>query len=182
MLRVVLAVMSGLFGAAMLHVVIILALPHFTDRNAAARILAEGPPGRFHRLSDRVDAAGLSEADPYVSTAVCAFSVEDGPVRITASGKVPFWSIAIFDDASNEVFSMNDRTSVDGAADVVAGSAIQLTELRKSPLPALEKSILVETMRDEGYVVLRSLAPQQSFRKAAEDFLGSARCAPLDEE
>ncbi|MGO7036667.1 DUF1254 domain-containing protein, partial [Rhizobium ruizarguesonis] len=34
MLRIFFAVLTGLFGAALLHLVIILSLPHFTGRDA----------------------------------------------------------------------------------------------------------------------------------------------------
>jgi uncharacterized membrane protein len=71
---------------------------------------------------------------------------------------------------------MNDRTSVGGALDVLAGSPIQLTELRKSLPPELQQTILVEIARPEGYAVLRTLAPQVSFDQAARNFLTEAGC------
>jgi uncharacterized membrane protein len=176
MLRLLFAILAGLFGAALLHLVIILALPHFTGRDAATKVVSEGDLNKFYLLSDKDDAAALSNDDPYVRTAVCAFDVSENPVRFTAKGNVPFWSIAIFDDASNEVFSMNDRTSVGGALDVLAGSPIQLTELRKSLPPELQQTILVEMARPEGYAVLRTLAPQVSFDQAARNFLTESGC------
>jgi uncharacterized membrane protein len=176
MLRIVFAIITGLFGAALLHLVIILALPHFTGKDAETRVIAEGDPNNFYLLSSTYDDAGLSNSDPFVRTAVCSFDLEDGPVRFTAKGSVPFWSIAVYDGASNEVFSMNDRTSVGGALDVLAASPIKLTELRKA-LPAdLQQTILVEMNHSEGYAVLRTLAPQASFDDAAKNFLIEAGC------
>ncbi|OCJ18074.1 hypothetical protein A6U87_03970 [Rhizobium sp. AC44/96] len=176
MLRMLFGLLAGLFGAALLHLVIILSLPHFTGKDAATRILAEGDIDKFYLLGQTDDTAGLSNDDPYVRTAVCSFSIEDDPVRFTAKGNVPFWSIALYDEASNEVFSMNDRTSVGGALDILIGSPIQLTELRKALPPELQKTILVETTRTEGYAVLRTLAPQPSFDAAANNFLSEAGC------
>ncbi len=176
MLRILFALLAGLFGAALLHLVIILSLPHFTGKDAATRVAMEGDFYKFYLLGATDDSAGLSNDDPYVRTAVCSFDVEENPVRLTAKGNVPFWSVALFDDASNEVFSMNDRTSVGGALDILVGTPIQLTELRKALPPELQKTILVETQRSEGYAVLRTLAPQPSFNKAANDFLAEAGC------
>jgi uncharacterized membrane protein len=176
MLRVLFALLAGLFGAALLHLVIILSLPHFTGKDAATRVAAEGDLDNFYLLGPTDDTAGLSNDDPYVRTAVCSFDIEDNPVRFTAKGNVPFWSIALYDEASNEVFSMNDRTSVGGALDILLGSPIQLTELRKSLPQELQKTILVETARQEGYAVLRTLAPQASFDAAAKNFLTEAGC------
>ena len=176
MLRLMFAILTGLFGAALLHLVIILALPHYTGRDAATRVLAEGDPNKFYLLSALSDDAGLANNDPFVRTAVCSFDLEDGPVRFTAKGNVPFWSIAVYDSASNEVFSMNDRTSVAGALDVLVATPIQLTGLRKSLPAELQPTILVEMARPQGYAVLRTLAPQASFDEAAKSFLADAGC------
>ncbi|MFB2607206.1 DUF1254 domain-containing protein, partial [Rhizobium phaseoli] len=88
MLRIVFAILTGLFGAALLHLVIILSLPHFTGRDAATRVAAEGDLNNFYLLNDRYDEAGLANGDPFVRTAVCSFDVEDGPVHFTARGNV----------------------------------------------------------------------------------------------
>ncbi|MFS2177855.1 DUF1254 domain-containing protein [Rhizobium pisi] len=176
MFRIFFAVLTGLFGAALLHLIIILSLPHFTGKDAATRIEAEGDLNNFYLLSNAYDDAGLANGDPFVRTAVCSFDVEDAPVHFTAKGKVPFWSIAIYDSASNEVFSMNDRTSVGGALDVLAGGPIQLTDLRKNLPQELQQTILVEMARPDGYAVLRTLAPQTSFDESARNFLSEAGC------
>ncbi|KRB50150.1 hypothetical protein ASE04_16410 [Rhizobium sp. Root708] len=176
MLRVLFALLAGLFGAALLHLVIILSLPHFTGRDAATRVASEGDIDTFYLLGGTDDTAGLSNDDPFVHTAVCSFDTEENPVRFTAKGNVPFWSIALYDEASNEIFSMNDRTSVGGAVDILIGSPIQLTELRKALPAELQKTILVESARSEGYAVLRTVAPQSSFDAAAKSFLSNAGC------
>ncbi|MFA1624293.1 DUF1254 domain-containing protein [Rhizobium mongolense] len=183
MLRLIFSILTGLFGAALLHLVIILALPHYTGRDAQTRVLAEGDANHFYLLSAQNDDAGLANSDPFLRTAVCAFDLEDNPVRFTAKGNVPFWSIAVYDGASNEVFSMNDRTSVGGALDVLVATPIQLIGLRKSLPAELQPTILVEMSHPQGYAVLRTLAPQASFDEAARSFLAGAGCeayAPAD--
>lgn len=180
MLRIFFAVLTGIFGAALLHLVIILSLPHFSDRDAYTRVEDEGDENHFYTLDDKDDDAGLSNGDPYIRTAVCAFDIEDQPIRLTAKGKVPFWSLSVYDRASNEVFSMSDRTSVGGMLDVLVASPIQLTGIRKALPATLSQSILVEMPRSEGYVVLRTMAPQASFAEAANGFLSEAGCEQFD--
>jgi uncharacterized membrane protein len=180
MLKILLSILVGLVGAALLHLVIILALPHFTGRDAFTRVLMEGDPDRFHPLEASLDAAGLGNTDPYIRTAVCPITMDQQPARLMASGNVPFWSLTIFDSASNEIFSMNDRTAVDGVLDVVVASPVQLAAIRKASPPELEQTILVETTQSEGYAILRTMAPQPSFEPAAGAFLAGASCAPLD--
>lgn len=180
MFRTVFAILTGLIGAALLHLVIILSLPHFSDRDAYTRVEDEGDENHFYALEDKDDDAGLSNGDPYLRAAVCAFNIGEQPLRLTAKGRVPFWSLSVYDAASNEVFSMSDRTSVGGMLDVLLASPIQLTGIRKALPASLAQSILVEMPHSQGYAVLRTMAPQASFNDAARNFLSEAGCDAFD--
>lgn len=181
----VLAVVAGILGAAILHLVIILSLPSFSDQDAYTRVLAEGELHRFHRLSDAaganaVDTAGLRQGDPFLKASVCAYDISDGPVHLgSVNDGAPFWSLGVFDSGSNEVFSINDRTSAGGALDVVIATATQMNALRKAMPQLASQSILVEAPSPQGFVVLRALSPQKSFDEVAAKFLDQASCAPF---
>lgn len=176
MLRFLLTIVTGLVGAAALHFVILLSIPHFSNRDAYTRAVAEGKPHDFHLLEETVEKATLGSGDPFMRVAVCTFNIEENPVRLTAIGVVPFWSVAVYDRASNEVFSMNDRTSAGGVMDILVADAVQIAAIRKAQPPALSQAILVEADQTEGYVVLRTMVPQPSFGEEAERFLNEAKC------
>ncbi len=179
MLRLILAIFTGLVGAAVLHLVILFSIPHFSNRDAYTRAEFQAVPNRFHLVDkDGHRKGGLSSEDPFMRVAVCTYNVEEKPVRLSAFGAVPFWSIAIFDSASNEIFSMNDRTSAGGELDILISTPEQSGAIRKAEVQALSKSILVEANRNEGYAVLRTMVPQASFLEEAERFLGEATCDP----
>src|SRR6218665_3091728 len=117
------AIATGLIGAALLHLIIVLLLPDFSQRDAYTRVLAEGETHRFYVLGEKPDAAGLSKDDPFVNVAVGAFDASTGPLRLTAANPgVPFWSLGIYDQSSNEVFSINDRTSAGGGGGLGVGA------------------------------------------------------------
>lgn len=175
--KVLLAVATGLIGAAVLHIIIILSVPHFTGRDAYTRVQAEGEANDFHPLSADIDEAGLSNMDPFLRTAVCHFDTTSAPVRLLAQNGRTFWSVAIFDADANEVFSMNDRTSVDGVLDVLIASPQQVARIRRAPPDALSQSIIVEMPARSGYAVLRIMVPQPSFEEGAKAFLSEAACA-----
>jgi uncharacterized membrane protein len=179
-LKILFSILTGLVGAALLHLVIVISLPQFSQRDAYTRILAEGENQRFYRLSERPDRAGLMKDDPMVEMTVCAYDISEAPVRLTApNGGVPFWSLGVFDSSSNEVFSINDRTSADGVVDVVVGTPAQLTVLRKSLPRGFAQTVLVETQQTEGYAALRSLATHKSFAPLVSQFLDQATCTPF---
>ncbi len=179
MLRVVLAIIVGIVGAALLHLVIILSLPSFSEKDAYTRVLGEGQPFRFHALGKSAGSQALSKEDPFLDVAVCSFDLTEAPVRLSAEGGVPFWSLATFDSASNETFSINDRTSSGGDLDVIIANPVQATALRKAMPASLMQSIIVETAQTHGYAVLRVAVPQGSYRAIAADFLAGADCSPM---
>jgi uncharacterized membrane protein len=176
------AIAIGLVGAALLHIIIILSLPSFTGRDAYTRVETFGEANRFFPLANATETLAPVNDDPAMKTAVCTFSVENGPIRLFAEGDVPFWSLAVYDSASNEVFSMNDRTSVTGALDTLIATPIQLIGIRKAVPQDLEQSILVEMRGEEGYAVLRTFVPTQSRQQAATAFLADASCEPFPAE
>lgn len=170
------AIVVGLVGATLLHIVIVLALPQFTGRDAYTRVLDLLEMDSFFALSAEPGPTGLRNSDPFLRTAVCSFSVADAPTRFIARGSVPFWSLSVFDSGSNEVFSMNDQTAVNGNLDLVVATPIQLVELRKSPPEALAQSIMIEMEDEDGYAVLRALAPLDSFDEEVRDFFTESSC------
>ncbi|MFC5443072.1 DUF1254 domain-containing protein [Rhizobium halophytocola] len=174
-----LALLSGLIGAALLHIVIVLSVPSFTGQDAYTRAAAEGDFNQFSTLSGERDAAGLMSVDPFIRTAVCHFDLAERAVRLLAPSNHDFWSVSVFDRAANEVFSMNDRTSVGGMLDLVVASSEQVARIRKAANSELASSIIVDMKGGQGYVVLRAMVPQQSFEDEALDFLDSASCLPL---
>ncbi|KPF42268.1 DUF1254 domain-containing protein [Rhizobium sp. G187] len=179
MSKLVYALLTGIIGAVLLHIIIILGVPLFTGRDAYTRVTAEGQPFVFHPLSATEDAVGLSSRNPYLRLAVCHFDIGTQPLSLTAAGGVEFWSMAIYDRDANEVFSMNDRTSVAGDLDVLLATPVQVAQLRKTPIAALAQTILVEHRGTTGYVVLRAMVPQPSLEAEATAFLADAECLPF---
>ena len=173
------SVAAGLVGAILLHIVIILAIPHFAGQKAWQKVEALGAPGEFHRLANDAPQRALSEADPFVRSAICLFDASAGPVHVADADAPPFWSLAVFDPGSNEVYSMNDRTAVERRVDVTLATPLQLIALRRSTPDALARSILVELPQPRGYVVLRTIAADETWDGIAGRFLSDARCAPV---
>lgn len=179
MSRLAYAILTGLIGAAFLHVVIILALPQFTGKDAYTRVQAEGRANRFWTLGSDPHGPRLANIDPFLKVAVCHFDISESPIRLSAEGQARFWSLALFDKDSNEIFSMNDHTSVDGTLDVLAASAGQLALIRKALPEGLTHTIFVELAKPAGYAVLRVMAPQASYEEPAAQFLKEAGCQPF---
>ena len=174
------ALLVGLAGAAVLHIVIVLALPSFTGLDAYTRLQSYEAPNRFVIFASDPDENGFSNGDPYLRASACVFDVGERPVHLMASGSVPFWSFAVYDSSSNEVFSMNDRSAAGGDLDAIIASPQQLAGIRKTNPDIISESVLIEMPRPEGYIVLRALAPAASFEAGAKAFLMEASCEPYE--
>ena len=168
-------VLSGIAGAALLHIIIVLSIPAYADRDAWTKIIALGPTEFFHILpSDKP--GGLTSANPFIRAAVCRFDITEDPVRVTASDLAYYWSLAIFDPAANEIYSMNDRTATDQNLDIAIVTPLQMIGYRKSLPETLAESVLIEFPGSTGYLVLRTVVPDPSWELIVREFLSNAQC------
>lgn len=179
MRNLLVAIAAGLVGAAILHIVIILAIPQFSTRDAWSKVSRLGEAGQFYPLANEPNDSGLYNHDPYLRSAICIFDAGDAPVRITADGALPFWSLAVYDRHSNELYSMNDRSAVERQVDVTLATPLQMIALRRRTPETLTGSILVEVPKPNGFIVLRTIAEDRTFESIARDFLAGASCAPV---
>lgn len=182
MRKLTFAALTGVVGALLLHVLIVFGVPYFAVNDAWSKMRDLPIDGRFvaprsflPRGSE--DLATLDR--PFSRTVVCRFDIAQSPIRLTASGHVPFWSLAVFDSHSNELFSMNDRTAEGNRLDVTLATPLAMIALREEVPPPLAETVLVETPQPQGYVLLRTVIPDETWTGAAEAFLASASCAPI---
>ncbi len=180
MLRALFLLLAGLVGAALLHIVIIMAIPRYADRNAWKQIEALGPTNFFHILPPGRESL-LSYSNPFVRSAICRFDIADQPVRVSSESESPYWSLAIFNPASDEIYSMNDRSSSDRRLDVVIATPRQMTLYRKNLPDILSDAVLIEYPGNEGYLALRTVSPDPSWEEISRQFLADADCSPAPE-
>ncbi|MBX3575872.1 MAG: DUF1254 domain-containing protein [Rhizobiaceae bacterium] len=175
--RVLYAVLVGLVGAGIVHVVILLLLPTYSQRDA------------WSRLTEMADMYGvapidvmpgerplLRTADPFFHSVACRFDLADGIAHVGADGKVPFWSVSVYDRTGQNVYSFNDRTQTGPSLDFAVMTSAQIVEVRKELPQSLEQSVFVEANIGEGIVVVRAFIPDSTYERPVEDFLKTVDC------
>jgi len=167
----------GLVGAGLVHIVIVLLVPVYADHNSWARVTALGAENQFHLLDQAGPADQRRETDPLLLRAACPFDLDNGPVRVFATGSVPFWSLSVFGRNGENVYSLNDRSSVDRRLDLVLAQPLQRIELEKSSVAQKTDSIVAELDIHKGFVVVRAFVPDESWRPIVTSFLHDAACA-----
>ena len=168
MTRLVISLVCGLLGAAIVHIVAVLAVPELSRSDAEARALELGAEGRFTPFPAR---------DPLLRQAICLVRL-DRPVRVFAGGAVPFWSTSIVTPAGVSVYSINDRTSREGGLDLIIARESAVDDLRETL--AEDAPELVALSEDRALVVVRALTPDDSYSRSAAAFIESATCDELD--
>ncbi|MBO0663297.1 hypothetical protein LQ948_11695 [Jiella sp. MQZ9-1] len=193
--KLILAILIGVVGAGLVHIAVIFTMPDVARRNAWSRLAEIGTLNQLVRVealdADPNPALATTDApigdfafvDPAFLTAGCRFSLANGPVRIVASQRDPaFWSASIYNRQGDNLYSINDRSAVDNAFDLMVGTRDQLVD--KSAIEdAPETQIPVEVEMSSGYMTIRMLVDEESKRPSIDAFISSIKCqpAPLDD-
>lgn len=177
MLRLLHAIMLGLIGAGIVHIVVLLLVPQFSERDAWSRLAMAADLYKVVRFDARSNEAPIVRAgDPLFFAAACRFDLAEGVVHAFAPGHPPFWSVSVYNRAGQNVYSFSDRAATGGTLDFVVATPTQMVEIRKDVIDEFKKSIFVETELDEGIIVVRSFVPDDSWDQAVSAFLDRMSC------
>ena len=178
MSRLLHALVLGIVGAGIVHIVILLLVPSYSQRDAWT-VLSER--SNFYVVT-RLDPPGaeplIGSIDPLFEATACRFDLGDGPVHIHGNGKVPYWSLSVYDRIGQNVFSVNDRSSSDGALDFVVATPAQMIELRNDLPMDFERSVFIEADVGEGIALVRAFVPDGSWEPAVTRYLQDVACQP----
>lgn len=170
----------ALVGAALVHIVVVFLVPHMSKRDAWAYVLTTGEAYKFNPANSKASAnKTYNLADPLFRSALCRFDLDAGPVHLTASGELAFWSVSVYSSDGLNLFSNNDRTSPEHSLDLLLANTADAIQLKKNMPAGLEQSILVEAATGDGFAILRAFEPDASWRSVVSDFLGNAQCNPV---
>lgn len=183
MYRILHILLLGLFGAVIVHIAILFLLPVYSERDVWLALSEKADLYATVRLDQGRSDPGRSEPglpridNPFFRAAVCRFDLEDGMARITTEGRVPFWSLSVYDRDGLNVFSLNDRSAEQAKLDVVVLDPAQMLQLRKGLPGDLEHAVLVQADVTEGMVLVRAFTPDESWQRSVDAFLSGLRCS-----
>lgn len=171
---------TGLVGAGIVHIAVLMLIPSRAEGDAFSRLARLGPEFSFIKAADPAAIPVLADTDPLFALSACRFSLEDGLVHARASGTVPFWSVSVFNGKGENIYSYNDRNSAGGVVDLAVGTPVQIVNLRQDLPEEFSRSIFVEAETDKGTIVLRTFVPDQDAKATADAFLASAECELIE--
>lgn len=175
------ALLLGLVGAGIVHIVVLMLVPEFAERNASARFATVSGLNQVTRIDSAGAVPTLGAPDPAFQMAACRFDLSQGPVHVAAPGKAPFWSASVYDSGGRNLYSLNDRSGAGEVLDFVVLTPEQMIGFRQDLPETFSQSVFVEVPAEDGMLVVRAFAPDASWKPAVSEFFGRMACAPAED-
>ncbi|MDX8503046.1 DUF1254 domain-containing protein [Mesorhizobium sp. VK4C] len=175
------ALILGLLGAGIVHIVVLFLVPDFSERDAWSRLAMASDLYKMTRLDAEAGVAPVVKSvDPMFYAAACRFDLADGLVRIRAPGDVPFWSASVYDRNGHNIYSFNDHNANGEKLDAVVLTPAQMIDVRRDLPEELQGAIFVEAPIEEGILVVRAFVPDDSWKPIVSRFLEQSACELQD--
>lgn len=179
MLKFFYALVLGLVGAGIVHVTILFMLPSYSVRDVWTRLSTTAQAYETVVLSPSIAETPVpTPRNPFLKAAACRFDLSEGVLHIRAAGRVPFWSMAIYDDHGLNVFSISDRAADGDELDVVVANTAQMLTLRRELPEEFAQSVFIESEVEQGAALVRLFVPDETWSGVAGAFLENMRCEP----
>lgn len=181
--RFVLATLCGLVLAGLVHVATVLAIPTLAAGNALARAratLANDTSVLVHAAETGGPAekaeGWLPQQDPAVAVGVCAYDLDDGPVRITAETGPLLETIALH-GRNGAYYAITDQAALRGTVELVIMTKRQFDEaLAAADEDERNRDMRIIAPSREGFVSVRVLAALPSQQAQANEAARSVSC------
>jgi uncharacterized membrane protein len=171
--------LAVLLLAGAIHIVTIVLIPRYAQSDGWSRLANAAGENSFAEVVQRAEnAEPIPGLDPLFIHGACRLNLEESPAALLLSARERFWSLALYNSAGRVVFSLNDRTAVEGELDMLVVNAVQNAELKENPPPGVDQTIVVESPTDNLIALLRLYSPTASSRDEARAILGEAQCTP----
>lgn len=181
--RFLLATLSGLVLAGLVHVGTVLLIPGLSETDALSRgqsseTLDHAMPVYTLSTGDTPSPAEawLPIPDPAVAVGLCAYDLADGPMRVSARTGPLMLSLAVH-GRRGAFYAVTDQAAVRGALDLVVLTRAQYDEaLADADDNEVSHDVRIVAPERRGYVVVRVIAALPSQRSAANAAVQAVSC------
>lgn len=173
--RIIYNLICGLVLAGIIHIIIILLIPTFGTKDASDQLSQNNSLWEFVTLSSE-GAENIAEIDPFFEIGACRYDLTDDSLLVFGPDTDAFWSASVFTEDGKILYSMSKRTAIEGKLSILVVNPVQMSNLREIQPEEIETSILVETQSNKGFLVLRVLAPDGSWKSGIAKFLNGVQC------
>lgn len=167
----------GVLLAGIVHIAIVLLVPAVGTQDAYGVATRQLKPYAFAMVGDTGQVSVVRETDPFFAYGVCRFELGEGGVRITGPASAVVWSATLVDQDGGVIYSLNNRTAIEGKLNLIVLNPAQILRLREAQPPEIESTVVVEADVEAGFVVLRAFRPDESWTALVDSFMKGVECA-----
>jgi uncharacterized membrane protein len=164
--------------AGAVHICVILLVPALASADGWSRLAAVAADGRFAEIPQESSESGGLGLDPLFVNGACRLQLAEAPAGIVVDARDRFWSLALYEPSGTIVFSLNDRTAIDGRLDMIVVNPEQYARLQRTPTGEIDLTIVVESKSNDLVALLRLFAPTEIAEQEAKRLLTQAECLP----
>jgi uncharacterized membrane protein len=167
-------ILATLAVAAVVHLASVMATPHIIMHLAMRGIARRGVNTMHFGKRPTAATRGVVRPSPDLLYASCVYDLDaaGGAVRVHASGMPhTYWSVSLFDDATNNFYVLNDRQAKNGNVDFLI-TARGTLDGDRAKLP------VVRAPTRRGLVLIRTLIDDDAHVAAIDTARRKASCEP----
>jgi uncharacterized membrane protein len=181
--RFLLATLCGLVIAGIVHIAVVMAIPYLAANDALSRSRAT-LSNDTSVLVHAAETGGAPEAaegwlpqqDPALAVGVCAYDLDEGPVRISAETGRVLESISVH-GRSGAFYAITDQAAVRGNIELVIMTRRQFDEaLANADEDERNRDVRIVAPGRQGFVAVRALAALPSQQALANAAARSVSC------
>jgi len=180
MIRTLVWLLTGLVLGGIIHIMVILTLPMLSATRAWDRVaLAEGVIGPAILPVPKAGEPNPLRLDPELTYAVCRIDLRKGPGSVTGTLPQAFWSVSVYGQNGQVVYSTTNRDGVGNTLDLGLFNPAQTRLLAEQKLDIAEGLLIVEAEADDLMVLVRLAPSHRVMRPRYEKALTSLRCGNI---
>lgn len=176
------AVAAGLVLGAMVHLAVVLRIPTVAENDAFGRLASFAAGNHAQVVPPSMNGEQtLALPDPAITTAVCAYDLAQGPIRVSAKSSGHFQSLSFHRRGGGVFYALTDRASVRGVLQIAVLTQRQLDDLLASEdEDEVVSEIRIVSPTAQGLVVVRTLAPFPSQKRREAQAAEQVTCGPAE--
>lgn len=177
MKRFALPLAIGLVLGGIVHLVSVLMLPHFAERDAYARLSAIGSPNAVAPIDDPTPfGAVLPATDPAFVALVCLYDLEQGPLKLRIPTSPDYTSVSFYTRLGLPYYAINDRSAGRRVIELDLMSPSQKAALPDDDEVTVADRLVVESPSETGMVLVRAFVRERGAREDVRRRLEAATC------
>ncbi len=169
---------ASLMLAVIVHLAIVLFLPVVKTARQISTIEITGDIAQLAQIafSDHQSAPIVSFRNPDISYAFCRFDLSERPLKISARFPRTFWSIGVYSDTGDNVYSLNDRQAGIHEIELILVDGSRGDEDAAEAVTTAENTIVVSSLARTGIVIFRALIAERSEAQNVAQRLAASSC------